>query len=200
MTIDLSPAHTAVLSMDLQAGIVSAYAQNHPDLIQRAAHVLDAARTSGMIVIHVQVGFRPGFPEVNPRNPLFGAILRSPERRQLFRGSASGIHPALGPAQTDIVITKHRISAFAGTDLEMILRARQIDTLILFGIATSGVVLSTLLDACDADYRIIVASDCCLDAEPELHACLMDRLFPRRGTVLTAAELLPSFGYSSPSA
>jgi nicotinamidase-related amidase len=72
----------------------------------------------------------------------------------------------------------------------MILRAREIDTLILFGIATSGVVLSTLLHASDADYRLIVIQDCCADLDPEVHACLMEKIFPRRATVLTAGEFL----------
>jgi len=52
----------------------------------------------------------------------------------------------------------------------MILRAKEIDTLVLFGIATSGVVLSTLLDASDADYRLIVVKDCCLDNDADVHA------------------------------
>jgi nicotinamidase-related amidase len=57
----------------------------------------------------------------------------------------------------------------------MILRARDIDTLVLFGIATSDVVLSTLLHAADADYRLFVIKDCCADLDLDLHACLVDR-------------------------
>ena len=71
-------------------------------------------------------------------------------------------------------MTKHRVGAFAGTDLEMILRAGEIDTLMLLGIATSGVVLSTLLDAADADYRLAVVTDCCADRDAELDACLKE--------------------------
>jgi nicotinamidase-related amidase len=72
----------------------------------------------------------------------------------------------------------------------MILRARDIDTLVLFGIATSGVVLSTLLHAADADYRLFVIKDCCADLDLDLHACLIDQVFPRPATVLTAGEFL----------
>ncbi|MGC2639393.1 MAG: isochorismatase family cysteine hydrolase [Acidobacteriaceae bacterium] len=200
MVILLNPNRTAVLSIDLQAGIVALYAKEQPDLIPRAAEVLQTARASGMAVLHVQVGFRPGLPEVHPRNPLLGAILSSPQHQQLFQGPGGAIHPALGPEETDIVITKHRVSAFTGTDLDMILRAKEIDTLILFGIATSGVVLSTLLGASDADYRVMVVKDCCLDMDRDLHACLTDKLFPRRATVLTADELLQRIAISSPSA
>jgi nicotinamidase-related amidase len=70
----------------------------------------------------------------------------------------------------------------------MILRAGGIDTLVLFGIATSGLVLSTLLEASDNDYGIVVIADCCADLDTDLHTCLMGRLFPRRADVMTADE------------
>jgi nicotinamidase-related amidase len=181
-------AHTALLAMDCQTGIVSIYAKPAEEFISRAAGVLAAARKAGMRVIHIQVGFRPGLPEVSSRNKLFGAIKSSPDHQKLFSGPASAIHPALGPEPNDLVVTKHRVSAFTGTDLDMILRAGEITTLVLFGIATSGVVLSTLLDAVDADYNVIVISDCCADLEPELHDALLNRLFPRRGDVITSAQ------------
>jgi nicotinamidase-related amidase len=186
-------SRTAVLSMDLQNAIVSIYAKNDEELMPRAAGVLSAARSHGVKVIHVQVGFRPGLPEVNPRNALFGAIKTSPEWQKIFQGPAGQIHSSVAPQGDDIVVTKHRVSAFAGTDLEMILSANDIETLILFGIATSGVVLSTLLEASDADYRLIMVRDCCIDQDPEVHACLIEKVFPRRATVLTASELLAAF-------
>lgn len=186
----LNPTRTAVLSMDMQQGIVSIYADTQPELITRAAKVLHTARERGIRVIQVRIGFRDGLPEVSSRNPLFSAIRNSPEHQRLFTGETGEVHPALGPGPHDIVVTKHRVSAFAGTDLEMILRANEIDTLVLFGIPTGGVVLSTLLEASDADYRVIVLGDCCADMDEELHRCLLDKLFPRRVTVCNTAEFL----------
>jgi nicotinamidase-related amidase len=183
-------ARTAVLSMDNQAGIVAAYAKEQEALVARGANVLERARSLGMCVIHIQVGFRPGLPEVSSRNLLFGAIRSSPRHQKLFEGELAAIHPGLGPQKDDIVITKHRVSAFRGTDLEMILRAKDIDTVVLFGIATSGVVLSTLLEASDADYRLVVIKDCCVDNDAELHANLVDKIFARRATLLSASEFL----------
>jgi nicotinamidase-related amidase len=188
---------TAVLSMDIQNAIVSNYAQDRADFLENAAGILKEARRSGMTVIHVRVGFRPKFPEVSPNNQLFAAIKNSPQHQAFFEGTKGDIHPMLGPADDDIVVVKHRVSAFAGTDLGMILRARGIDTLVLFGIATSGVVLSTLLEACDADYRLIVISDCCIDSDAGLHACLIEKLFPRRATVMTADEFLSGLSNSA---
>jgi len=185
-------AHAAVLAMDCQAGIVSIYAQGQDEFLERAADVLRAARVSGMQVIHIQVGFRPGFPEVSDRNAIFRAIKSSAQHQKLFEGAAGAVHPRLGPEPGDVVITKHRVSAFTGTDLAMILRAREIQTLVLFGIATSGVVLSTLLEASDADFEIVVIADCCIDQDSEVHAALMDRLFPRRARVMKAADFINS--------
>ncbi|HEX4005852.1 MAG TPA: isochorismatase family cysteine hydrolase [Acidobacteriaceae bacterium] len=187
--LSIHPTRSAILSMDLQSGIVSMLAASDPGLVPRVAGVLKQARAAGITVIHVQVGFRPGLPEVSRRNPIFAAVLNSPQHQQLFEGPAGAIHPSLGPEPGDIVVTKHRVSAFHGTDLEMILRAKEIDTLILLGIATSGVVLSTLVDASDADYRLFVVGDCCLDPDPDLHISLTGKCFPRRGTVVTAAEV-----------
>ena len=180
--------------MDCQSGIVSTYAGSDPGFLERAADVLRAARGAGMLVIHIQVGFRPGLPEVSSRNKLFGPIRTSLQHQKLFEGAAGALSPALGLEPGDIVITKHRISAFTGTDLEMILRAREIETVVLFGIATSGVVLSTLLDACDADYQPIVITDCCVDRDQELHEALVKKFFPQRGDVTTAEEFLRAVG------
>ena len=102
----------------------------------------------------------------------------------------------VAPEAHDLVVTKHRVSAFAGTDLDMILRANDIETLILFGISTSGVVLSTVRHAADADYRLIVIKDCCADQDPEVHACLVDKVFPRQSTVVSADSFLNALKFN----
>ena len=185
----IDPSRTALLSLDLQSGIVSVYARD--DLPARAAVLLQNARHAGLTIIHVKVGFRPGVPEINERNMLLRAIKASPAHQQFFEGASGAIHPAVNPHEGDLVVTKSRVNAFAGTDLALLLRARDIDTLVLFGIATSGVVLATSLAAADADYRIFIVKDCCADLDETLHAALIDKLFPRYATVLSADELRP---------
>jgi len=174
--------------MDCQTGLVSVYAKSQDDLMMRASSALRAARTAGMLIVQVQVGFRPGLPEVSGRNKLFAAIKSSQPHQEFFQGSSGAIHPALGPEPADIILTKHRVSAFVGTDLEMLLRSNEIETIILFGIATSGVVLSTLLQASDADYQLVVIADCCVDRDMELHRTLLERFFPTRAEVITTEE------------
>lgn len=184
------PTTSALLVMDCQVGIVSIYTKPEDHFIERLSAVLAAARAAHLPVIHVDLGFRPGLPEVSTRNKLFGAIKSSPQHQRLFQGTAGAIHPALGPEPGDLTLTKHRISAFTGTDLAMLLRANSMETLVLCGIATSGVVLSTLLEASDADFDLVVLQDCCADLDHELHAALMNRLFPQRAEVLSAAAFI----------
>jgi nicotinamidase-related amidase len=74
----------------------------------------------------------------------------------------------------------------------MILRASGIETLLLAGIVTSGVVLSTVRHAADADYRLVVVEDCCADRDAEVHRVLMEKVFARWTTVAKAADV--SFG------
>jgi nicotinamidase-related amidase len=187
----VDPARTALLSMDCQAGIVSIYAREQKEAFPgRVASVLKQARAAGMMVIHVRVGFREGLPEISARNVLFGAVKASEQHQRLFREPLGTFPESIAPEGDEVVVTKHRISAFAGTDLAMILRANEIETLVLFGIATSGVVLSTLIDASDADYRLAVISDCCVDMDVALHDWLMGRLFPARGRVMSAEEFI----------
>ncbi|WP_184217585.1 isochorismatase family cysteine hydrolase [Granulicella aggregans] len=177
--------------MDCQVGILSIYTRDAKDaFLGRAAKVLSHARAVGMTIIHVQVGFRPGLPEVSARNALFGAVKTSEQHQQLFRAPLGSIPDIIAPRGDEIVITKHRVSAFAGTDLSMILRANDIDTLILYGIATSGVVLSTLVEAADADYRLAIIGDCCADLDLELHNQLLQRFFPTRGLVLLSDSFI----------
>jgi nicotinamidase-related amidase len=185
MAFDVKRA--ALLSMDLQAGVVSMYVKDE-GFIPRVAGVIEWARGAGMAIVHVRVGFRPGVPEANPRNRFLSALKASPRHQEFFQGESGAIHPALTPAADDLVVTKSRIGAFAGTDLDLLLRAQGIDTLILCGVATSGVVLSTFLVAVDADYEVLVIEDCCADLEAELHEILLEKHFPRFGTVLSASE------------
>jgi nicotinamidase-related amidase len=174
--------------MDFQTLIVDGYAGDKEALLGRMQRLLGAVRAAGMLVIYVVVGFRPGYPEVSARNMSFGAIK---ETGRFAAGDANAaIHPALAPRPAEAVVTKHRVGAFAGTDLEMILRAHGIETLLLAGIATSGVVLSTLRHAADADYRLLVVEDCCSDRDPEVHRVLMEKVFPRQAVIASSDQVI----------
>jgi nicotinamidase-related amidase len=192
----LDPATSALLVMDFQIAIVDGPAlgatADKEVLLSRTARLIDAARRAQTKVIYVVVGFRAGYPEISPRNRTFGVLRESGRFAEGSPGNA--VHPTVAPKPGDVVVTKHRVSAFAGTDLEMVLRASGIDTLVLCGIATSGVVLSTVRHATDADYRLVVVSDCCADADPEVHRLLVEKVFARPATVTTSEAVIAALG------
>jgi nicotinamidase-related amidase len=185
-TIDRS--RSAVLVMDFQASILGMLGDAASTVIERTAAVVAAARAASVPVVYVVVGFRPGYPEVSPHNPSFAAVVQS--GRFVTETPGSDVHESLKPLANDVVVTKHRVSAFAGTDLDMILRAKSIDTLILLGISTSGVVLSTVRHGADADYRLLVVNDGCADRDAEVHRVLLDKVLARQATVLSSAEVV----------
>lgn len=179
---------TALLVMDIQVGVVERVAESSESLLAAVGRATTAARGSGIAVIYVQVAFRPGAPEISGRNRIFSAIASS--GRMSLSDSATQIHPAIAPRTDDIVVTKKRVSAFTGSDLDVVLRSLDVESLVLTGIATSGVVLSTLRQAADLDYEVTVLRDACADADAEVHRVLLDKVFPRQATVLGTDEWL----------
>jgi nicotinamidase-related amidase len=176
---------TALLVMDVQQGIVDRFGGDE-GYLPRLAAAVQAARAAGVRVIYVTVAFRTGYPEVSERNKSFATIAGSGRFTDGDPGSA--IPAAVAPAPGDVIVTKRRVSAFTGSDLEVVLRAGGIDHLVLAGIATSGVVLSTLRQAADLDYRLTVLADGCLDADPEVHGVLTEKVFPRQADVAGIAD------------
>ena len=177
---------TALMVMDLQNGIVSRLASD-PAYITRIQHVIAKARKAEMQIIYVVVKFRKQYPEVSSRNKAFAALTSG--AMNLNEGDESTeVHDAVAMQPGDILVTKRRVGAFSGSDLDVVLRSQEIDHLVLTGIATSGVVLSTLRVAADMDYKITVLSDCCLDRDDEVHRVLMEKVFPSQADVITAKE------------
>lgn len=184
----IDPKTTALLVMDFQTWIVDGYAVDKEALLKRTARVIQAARNAQVMVIYVVVGFRVGYPEVSSRNMTFSKV----KEHSLFVAGGDGleIHPAIAPRPGEVVVTKHRVSAFAGTDLDMILRANGIETLLLTGITTSGVVLSTVRYAFDADYRLVVVADCCSELDDHVRRTLIEEIFTQQAAVVTSRDVV----------
>jgi nicotinamidase-related amidase len=184
----IDPGSAALLVMDYQVDALTRFmtAAQSADAIACVPELIATARDAGMMVIHVVVAFRSGHPELSPRNTVFSVVKA---KGMLVAGSeGAAIHPAAAPREREPIVVKHRVSPFVGTDLEMLLRANGIDTLVLAGVHTSGVVLSTVCQAVDLDYRLIVVRDCCADPDAEAHAMLLDIVIPKQAAVVTTAE------------
>jgi nicotinamidase-related amidase len=185
----IDPRSAALLVMDYQVDILTKLmtAAQSADVIACVPDLIATARNAGMMVIHVVLAFRRGHPEVSPRNPLFSWLKANGILVAGTEGAA--IHPAAAAREGEPIVVKHRVSPFVGTDLETLLRANGIDTLVLAGVYTSGVVLSTVRQASDLDYRLVVVRDCCADPDAQLHTLLLDSVIARQAAVVTTAEL-----------
>jgi len=183
----IDPQRAALLLMDFQAGIVDSLPDSDA-LVDRAAAARRVADRAGVQVVYIRVAFTAAARGAVPdRNKSFAAIASTD---RLTDGAPDAeIDARLRPAPNDLVVTKTRVGAFGTTDLAAQLAARGIDTLILAGIATSGVVLSTVRDAADHDYRLFVLADCCADRDPEVHSMLLEKLFVRQADVIDSGDL-----------
>ena len=187
-SIEINRDSTAVLIMDYQVDVVRRNVTEGSDLLDKAAAVLKAARKAGIPVIYIVVSFRPGHPEVSSRNKMMSVVKNI---GGFLEGSADvAIHPKVAPTQEDVIVTKKRVGAFYNTELETILRSQEVTSLILLGLATSGVVLSTLRWAVDADYTALVVEDCCSDPDEEVHRVLTEKVFRRQATVVSSHDVI----------
>ncbi|MGN7169868.1 cysteine hydrolase family protein [Paenibacillus cellulositrophicus] len=177
----MTQINSALLVMDLQNAIAGHLGDKQALFPYKMA--LEAARNHNIPVIFVRVAFREGYPEISPMNRMFARAAQY--GGMTVNDETTQIHPELAPQPGEPIVTKKRISAFTGSDLEMILRAKGISKLILSGISTSGVVLSTLTEAADKDYQLTVLSDACFDPDPEVHRVLLEKVFTKRADVMT---------------
>lgn len=178
---------TALLIMDLQPVIIDHTKDNREAFLANTQKVLDHARSKGIPVIFVVVGFRPNYPEAPVEsNKVFGHL------RERNPSVMVNPEPVIKMQENDLLVVKKRVSAFAGSDLEVLLRSQGITHVVLGGIMTSGVVLSTVREAADKDYKITVLSDLCADPHPEVHQLLIEKVFPWQAEVATSEEWMKS--------
>jgi len=182
-------SRSVLLLMDFQHGVVETLGRG--SVVDAADRAAKAARAAGIPVMFVRVAFRPGYPEVAQSNAAFSAAAQAGDAYTQDH-PATQVHAALTPGPGEPVIVKRRVSAFTGSDLDVLLRGAGADTLILAGLSTSGVVLSTVRQAADLDYRLTVLADACADRDEEVHRVLTEKVFPRQALVTTTDEWIAS--------
>jgi nicotinamidase-related amidase len=187
-SVPIDPRRTALLVMDYQQAIV-AMIEEADALVARAAEAIDLVRRQGGHIGYVRVAFTAADLHGIPPTSSMGARIAAGPQAFMDDSPTTQIDARVAPRNDDIIVRKTRVGAFSTTDLAQQLAARGIDTLILAGISTSGVVLSTVRDASDRDYRLFVLADATADRDPAVHACLMEKVFPRQAHVITVAEL-----------
>ncbi|MFD7474056.1 cysteine hydrolase family protein [Streptomyces sp. NPDC059837] len=183
----LDPQRTALLAMDFQNGIID----HVPDagvLVERVGGAIADVRAAGGTIGYVRVAFTDDdWSAVPESNKSFSAVAAA--KMLHHEEAATQIDARIAPEDGDIVVRKIRYGAGSTTDLHQQLRDRDIDTLILSGISTSGVVLSTLIDVADRDYRVYVLTDGVADPDPEVNRILVNDVFPSRAHLIDTTQL-----------
>jgi biuret amidohydrolase len=183
VAVELDQAALIIIDMQrdfLEPGGFGETLGNDVSLLKAAVpplkEVLAAARKSGMLVIHTREGHRPDLSDA-PRHkvergePSLRIGQPGPMGRILVRGEPGhDIIPELYPVEGEPVIDKPGKGAFYQTDLELMLKNREIDTLFVCGVTTEVCVNTTVREANDRGFRCIVLSDCCASYFPEFHA------------------------------
>lgn len=180
--------------MHYQTDILKLFPSVAPTLLANTRRLCDAARAKGISVYFAKIHFSPGYPEVSPLNRNGQGI----KRLGLFVDDQ--IAPELGQQATEPLIIAHRASVFFGTGLQARLAGQGIDTLLMAGIASTGVVLSSVAYASDADFRLFTVKDCCYAPDPVVHDHLFSTAFDSRTTVLSLADALSLLAWHSPAA
>lgn len=188
--LKLDPQHTAIVVIDLQKGITGLPGNPHPAaaVVANSVRLLKQARRVGVQPVLVHVG--------GARN---GADRLHQTADQAMRMTGplppdwSELIPDLEQQPSDIVILKRQWGAFYGTDLDLQLRRRALDTMVLCGIATEFGVESTARDGYERGYELVFAADAMTGLTAESHANAIERIFPRIGRVRRTEEIVAAW-------
>jgi len=173
---------TALIVGDIQRGITGAYPFAR-QVVPTLTDLLPRARAAGILIVFVHIAFRVNRADLPPGNALFSAFFDAGDS---FHEGAAGALIDLPVEREDVIVLKRRASAFAGTDLGLVLRAHAVDAIAIAGVATSAMVAATFYDAADRGYRTTVLRDGCADSDPTVHGFFMDKIFPSGGAEIVS--------------
>jgi nicotinamidase-related amidase len=187
--LTLDPARTALVLIDLQQGIVSSPVAPHTsaDVVARGAQLAARFREAGAPVVLVRVSFSPGGADA----------LKQPIDSPMNRTRPEGwdrLVPEVGNDERDIRITKHQWGAFYGTELDLQLRRRGVQTIVIGGISTNFGVESTARDAFERSYALVFVEDAMASMSGEAHTFAVTTIFPRLGRIRSTREVLDALG------
>jgi nicotinamidase-related amidase len=201
--MSINTSKSALLIMHYQNGLVRpegifafsgtpAQVEKH-NCLEKTAAVLKASREAGVTVIYVNIAYRPGFPEL--KKPTYPLIESIQERGAFLRGSWDADVPdELKPEPSDIIVINFDSSAFSHTDLDCILRAKDIKQLFLAGIATNWIVESTTRYGAELGYDITVLEDCCQGFTDELHEFAITQTLPFYAVIMKSPDFIADLG------
>lgn len=196
----VDPAHTAVLHIDMQKDFTTTGcfwdqlgqldAEAMDGLARRLQRFLDAARSHGALVVHIRSNYDPEFMN----DPMHERLHRHGVGRYCQSGTRGAeFHDGLEPHPGEPVVVKHRFDAFYGTDLNILLQARGIKTVIATGVAVHGCVDSTARHAYFDGYYVVFGADLTGGASPEAHEMTLDSMNLMFGITAAGDEIIAAW-------
>ena len=194
----IDPASTALVVVDVQndfaspqgvCGMVGDDVSAIPAMVDRLVGLIESARKAGVLIVYLRTIYdhpvlSPALAEQYERRRYPNSICLSGTQGAAF---VDGIAPREAP--NEIVITKHRYSAFWGSSIDLVLRSHGIRTLVLTGIATEVCVESTARDAFFQDYQVVVVDDCMSSFSPKRHAASLTVVARSFGVVASSEQI-----------
>jgi len=194
----LDPAHTAVLTMELQRGVVGdraaipalAEAVDGRGVVPAAAAVVRAARTVGARVVHCVAEFRPDRAGSNDNSPLLRALAKGPAH--LVAGSdETDVVPELGPEPSDLFSARrHGLTPFPGTGLDQLLRNVGVRTIVATGVSLNIGVTGLVMVAVDLGYRCVVVTDAVTGVPVDYADAMLEHTVAPLATLTTSDQVV----------
>lgn len=155
----LVPSRTALINVDMQACFVEDSPLSSPDglsLVDRVNRLAEVCRSAGVLIVHTKVWMRPDGSNLGVMGEIVPPFLVA-----LYTDGAetAELHRSLVVGERDVIVNKPRYGGFYGTDLELVLRSRGVDTVIITGIATNICCETTAREAAQRDFRVFFLSD-----------------------------------------
>jgi nicotinamidase-related amidase len=197
----VAPDHTAVVTMELQRGVVGDHATlgelaaacEERGVVASAARVVEGARAAGAKVVHCTAEFRPDRAGSSDNSPLQRAIAKGPPNL-LIGTEAADVVPELGPDPSDVVTSRiHGLTPFPGTELDAILRNLGVSTVVACGVSVNIGVLGLVLGAVDLGYRVALVTDAVAGVPPEYGDDVVRHTLALLATLVTADDVLAAW-------
>ena len=185
MALELDPRKTALVMIDLQKGILGAPRAPHSveDVLARNVSIARALKAGGGLVVPVRVEFGAGGAFAPT------GLIDAPGLPELPDDFAE-LHADVLALEPDLIVTKRQWGAFHGTELDLVLRRRGIETVLLTGVATNFGVESTAREGWSLNYNMVVVEDACSTFSAEWHAFSVEAILPRVSRLRATADVL----------
>jgi nicotinamidase-related amidase len=199
--MDIDPARTAVVLVEYQNDFTSDGGALHgavkgvmdeTGMLENTRRLVDEAREAGATIVHAPISFAPGYGELGDPDKVYGILKGVIDSNAFVKGTwGAEICEQMAPAEADIIVEgKRGLDTFATTNLDFILRSRDVDTVVLGGFLTNCCVESTMRTAYEKGYDVITLTDCTAATSSEEQRAAVSQDYPMFSQPMTSEQVV----------